>query len=99
MGSVTAHVAITAQTHCPFSAPPKHIEKLKNAYAENPRLFSDLIREKLLNNPHRLTLIVHARPRNPGQEKTPQFTEKMTELKTSLSQDELETNLANARRN
>ena len=34
------------------------LAECKQRYAENPNYFNDLIREKLLNNPHRLTLVL-----------------------------------------
>jgi hypothetical protein len=66
-----------------------HIQKLKNDFAANPRLFSDLIQRKLLDNPHRLMLVVQP-DRDIQPRKDAEFAEKMKKLKASKSPAELE---------
>jgi Zn-dependent M16 (insulinase) family peptidase len=66
----------------------KELKALKERFAADKRLFSRLIEERILNNPHRLTLTV-----SPDREiqgiKEAAFTEKMRALKASLSQERL----------
>ncbi len=67
----------------------RHIHALQQKFAANPAFFGDLIRRKLLDNSHRLMLVV--RPDgNVQQKKDAEFTAKMSELKGSLSTKELE---------
>jgi hypothetical protein len=67
----------------------EHIANLQNNFQKNPRLFSDLIEKKLLNNSHRLTII--ATPDGQIQaKKDAEFAEKMRKLKASLSSSQLE---------
>ncbi|MGA2440279.1 MAG: insulinase family protein [Tepidisphaeraceae bacterium] len=68
----------------------RHIRKLNDDFAAKPALlFTDLIREKLLDNPHRLVLVV--RPdREIQQRKDAEFAGKMRKLKDSLSPVQLE---------
>jgi len=68
----------------------EHIRKLNADFAAKPaRRFADLIREKLLDNPHRLLLVV--RPdREVQQRKDTEFAAKMRKLKDSLSPVQLQ---------
>ena len=40
----------------------KHLSAVRQRWAQNPRIFNELIRERLLDNPHRLTTIVSPDP-------------------------------------
>jgi Zn-dependent M16 (insulinase) family peptidase len=68
----------------------KHeLEALKKRYDADPRMFSKLIEEKLLNNTHRLTMTVGP-DRELQAKKDAELTEKLRALKASLSTSELE---------
>jgi Zn-dependent M16 (insulinase) family peptidase len=66
----------------------EHLERLKKDFTEDPRLFSRLIRQKLLENPHRLTLIVGP-DREIQAKKDAQFADSMKKKKQAMSPDEL----------
>ena len=67
----------------------RHIQKLKDDFAANPRLFSDLIVGKLLDNSHRLMIVVQP-DREIQLRKDAQFAAKMKTLKASMSSAQLE---------
>ena len=53
-----------------------HLEAMRREYAENPDLFARLIRERILDNPHRLTVVL--RPDREWQQRTDAaFAERM----------------------
>jgi hypothetical protein len=66
-----------------------HIQKLKDDFAANPKLFSDLIQRKLLSNPHRLMLVVQP-DREIQPRKDAEFADKMKKLKASMSPADLD---------
>jgi presequence protease len=66
-----------------------HIQKLKDDFAANPRLFSDLIRKKLVDNTHRLMLVVQP-DREIQPRKDTEFAQKMKKLKASKTSAELD---------
>jgi Zn-dependent M16 (insulinase) family peptidase len=68
---------------------PKFIQKLRDDFRANPRMFSDLIRRKLIDNTHRLTLVVKPDREIQGQ-KDAEFAAKMKSLKASLPEAKLE---------
>ncbi|HTW95277.1 MAG TPA: insulinase family protein, partial [Tepidisphaeraceae bacterium] len=67
----------------------KELENLKRHFAADPKLFSRLIRDRFLNNTHRLTLTV-----GPDSEirarRDAEFAQKMARLKESMSPQQLE---------
>ncbi|MGA2582403.1 MAG: insulinase family protein [Tepidisphaeraceae bacterium] len=65
-----------------------YLDKLKRDFAADPRIFSRLIRTKLLDNTHRLTLVVKP-DQEIQQKKDAAFTEKMRITKQSLSTEQL----------
>ena len=66
----------------------EHIENLTRTFKQDRQFFGELIREKLLNNTHRLTLVV--RPDGEIQaRKDAEFAERMRKLKASLSLEQL----------
>jgi Zn-dependent M16 (insulinase) family peptidase len=66
-----------------FLRAEEHIHAIKEKFADNPRFFGDLIRGKILNNTHRLLLIV--RPDGQIQQKADaEFAAKMKKLKASF---------------
>jgi len=66
----------------------RHLKNLKKRFEDAPRFFSELIDEKLLDNTHRLLLVV--RPDGAVQaRKDAEFAAKMQSLKQSLSDDRL----------
>jgi presequence protease len=67
----------------------KDLESLKGKFADDPHIFSRLIQERLIDNPHRLTLIVRPDREIQGRKDQEQAA-KMRELKASLSKGELE---------
>ncbi len=67
----------------------KHIQKLKDDFAAGPRMFSDLIRRKLVDNPHRLMLVVQP-DRDVQRRKDADFAVKMKKLKESMTPAKLE---------
>ena len=67
----------------------RYIQELKDKFADNPRLFSDLIRRKLLENTHRLLLVVGP-DREIQKRNDAEFAEKMKKLKASLAPAKLE---------
>jgi presequence protease len=64
------------------------LDALKSRFARDPLLFSRLIRDRLLNNTHRLTLTV-APDREIQAKKDAAFAQRMRQLKASLSTDQL----------
>jgi presequence protease len=68
---------------------PTFIKKLRENFAANPRMFSDLITSKLLNNTHRLTLTVTPDREIQGK-KDLELAAKMKALKDSMSKATLE---------
>ena len=68
--------------------PLKFIDKLKKDFAADPRIFSRLIREKILDNTHCLTLVVKP-DREIQQKKDAAFTEKMRAMKQALNAEQL----------
>ncbi|MGA3068556.1 MAG: insulinase family protein, partial [Tepidisphaeraceae bacterium] len=67
----------------------QHIENLKKSFANDPHFFGKLIRDKLLNNTHRLTLVVKP-DREIQAKKDAEFSQRMREKKARLSKDQLE---------
>jgi Zn-dependent M16 (insulinase) family peptidase len=65
------------------------LEALKKQFASDPSLFSRLIRQRLLDNAHRLTITV-APDTQIRARKEREFTERMKKLKESLSTAELD---------
>ncbi|MGD1277610.1 MAG: insulinase family protein [Tepidisphaeraceae bacterium] len=72
----------------------QHLRQLQRDFAQNPQLFGELIRRKLLDNPHRLTLIVQPDPQLQARSDA-EFAEKMRKLQASLSPDQLQHIAAN----
>ena len=68
--------------------PQEHIQNLRHDFARNPQLFGRLIRERFLNNPHRLLLVVQPDPAVQARLDA-QFTQKMRALKASMSSQQL----------
>jgi presequence protease len=66
----------------------EHIETLKKSFAADPNLFGKFIRQRFLENTHRLTVIAHP-DREIQAKKDAEFTEKMTKLKAALSPSQL----------
>jgi len=66
----------------------EQIEKCQQNYVADPDLFNNLIREKLLNNSHRLTLILKP-DREVQQEKEQILKERLEKISSQLSQSEL----------
>ncbi|MCK6508623.1 insulinase family protein [Myxococcota bacterium] len=65
------------------------IEQARAAYQAKPRLFEEMLRERLIENPHRIRLILQ--PSNTlAQEKQAAFQAKMAERKAQLSPAEIE---------
>jgi hypothetical protein len=62
----------------------RYIQELKDKFAANPRSFSDLIQHKLLENAHRLLLVVGP-DRQIQQRKDAEFAARMKKLKDSLT--------------
>jgi hypothetical protein len=62
----------------------EHIQRLRHDYAEDPQLFGRLIRERFLDNPHRLLLVVQPDPSVQARLDA-QFAQKMRTLKDSMS--------------
>ena len=67
----------------------KDLETLKHRFAEDPRIFSRLIHERLIDNTHRLTLIIKPDREIQGK-KDQELSLKMRELKSSMSKTQLE---------
>lgn len=67
----------------------QHLAELRRDFSQDDRLFSKLIRAKLLDNPHRLTLVV-----KPDQQiqarKDAQFAEKMRQTKAAMSPEQIQ---------
>ena len=87
MGRATAPWIHGADPLVPLRA-GRELDALKRRYAEDPRLFSRLIQERLLDNPHRLTLTV-APDREIQAKADAAFAEKMRERKASLTPAQL----------
>lgn len=65
----------------------EHIAALKKDYQADPMIFSKLIRERLLDNPHRVSIVLT--PDSGWQaRKDAEFAEKMADLKKSLTEEE-----------
>lgn len=65
------------------------IEQARAAYQAQPRLFEEMLRTRLIDNPHRIRLILQ--PSNTlAQEKQAAFQTKMAEQKAALRPDEIE---------
>jgi presequence protease len=62
----------------------REMESLKSRFARDPRLFSKLIQDRLLNNSHRLTVTVAPDQEIQGK-KDAEFSRRMQELKESFS--------------
>ncbi|HEX4054596.1 MAG TPA: insulinase family protein [Tepidisphaeraceae bacterium] len=88
MGSVTSMWLYGADPLALLHA-ERHIQKLKDDFAANPRLFSDLIVGKLLDNSHRLMIVVQP-DREIQLRKDAQFAAKMKTLKASMSSAQLQ---------
>ena len=73
----------------PMLQAEQRLSELNRRYDQDPAYFSNLIRQKMLNNTHRLTLVVKP-DRGVQAVKDAEFTRKMAELKKSLSAAELE---------
>jgi presequence protease len=67
----------------------RELAALKRRYAEDKKLFSRLIRDRLLNNPHRLTLTVSP-DRELQAKKDAELTARMKALKSSMTQSQLQ---------
>jgi presequence protease len=67
----------------------EHLAKLKSDFAANPKMFADLIRRKLLDNAHCLTLIVQPDGQIQAR-KDADFLDKMSKLKASMSPNQLD---------
>ncbi len=66
----------------------EYIQRCQERYAVEPNFFNQLIKEKFLNNPHRLTLIV--KPNRNWQEQSEQtLNERLEKLRSQLSLAEL----------
>ncbi|MDP9173743.1 MAG: insulinase family protein [Planctomycetota bacterium] len=66
------------------------LARLKHDFTEDPRLFSRLIQQKLLENPHRLTLVVQPDGEIQGR-KDAEFAESMKKRKQAMSPEQIET--------
>lgn len=66
----------------------RHLAELRANCRANPALFTDLIREKLLANPHRLLVVCEPDPEY-AEEKRAAFDAKMKKLKAALAPDDL----------
>jgi Zn-dependent M16 (insulinase) family peptidase len=67
----------------------RYIQELKEKFTANPRLFGDLIRRKLLQNTHRLLLVVTP-DREIQQRQDAEFAQRMEKLKNSFAAPKLE---------
>lgn len=67
----------------------KHLRDCKKRYKANPALFNDLIRERLLNNRHRLTVVL--KPDREWQARTERdFARRMERIRAGLTDKKLE---------
>jgi Zn-dependent M16 (insulinase) family peptidase len=66
----------------------EHIQQLRKEFAADPQIFGRLIRERILNNPHRLLLIVEPDPQIQARSDDA-FARKMAALKSSMSPQQL----------
>ncbi|NES86215.1 MAG: hypothetical protein F6K10_35295 [Moorea sp. SIO2B7] len=67
----------------------EHLQRCKETYACDPTFFNKLIRERLLNNPHRLTLVLKP-DRNWQLQDDQALAKRLEEVSSKLSQEELE---------
>ena len=66
----------------------EYLQQCQQRYAANPNFFNQLIREKLLHNPHRLTLVL--KPNRNWQQQTDQaLDERLAQLRSQLSSAQL----------
>ena len=66
----------------------EHLQKCQERYAREPNFLNQLIREKLLNNPHRLTLTL--KPNRNWQQETNEILERrLDRVRSQLSEAEL----------
>jgi len=66
----------------------RHLDDCRDRYRANPDLFSDLIRGSLLENPHRISVVL--RPDPVWQQRTDeQFAERMRSVRAEMTDDEL----------
>ncbi len=72
-----------------------HLDACRRRYAENPRLFNELIRERLIENPHRLTLTL-APDRDMQPNMDAEFATRMKAVRNGLSDQQVETIVAEA---
>ncbi len=70
-----------------FLRADEHLKELKSRYVANPGLFSELIRKRLIDNPHRLT-ITFVPDRDFQAKKDAAFEARMEERKAALSDEE-----------
>lgn len=68
---------------------PMHLEELQRIVERQPAFFSDMIRGELLDNPHRLTLIMKPDPAL-ERDRDAKFIQQMQECKNAMSADEVE---------
>ena len=68
---------------------PIHLDELEKNVRENPDYFVDMIRDELLDNPHRLTLVMKPDPKIDA-DRAAAFQEAMQELKNGMTPEELE---------
>lgn len=66
----------------------EHIAECKKRYADNPNLFNEIIKNKLLNNPHRLTLVLYP-DKNEHDKTESSFTAEMKEQRAKFSDSEI----------
>lgn len=65
------------------------VEEARRRYADNPRLFEDLLQHWLIDNTHRLRMVL--RPSNTlSQEQNKAFEEKMAATKAAMSEEDIE---------
>ena len=73
----------------------QHLNECRDEYEKDPELFNRIIREKLLDNPHRLTYVL--KPDREWQKRSDEsFAKKMKAVRATLSEDELQRIAENA---
>jgi Zn-dependent M16 (insulinase) family peptidase len=68
---------------------PMHLDELQNMVRENPDYFADMIRDEILENPHRLTLVMKPDPAV-DDDRAAAFQKRMQELKNNMSPEQLD---------
>jgi hypothetical protein len=67
----------------------EHVAALRRAYEANPRLFNEMIRERLVENPHRLTLVLAPDPDLAAREEEA-FARRMAAVRERLGPEALQ---------